>query len=374
MGKWYYCTLKPLGEFFFGGEHIFDLAGEEKSYFIKSEILPNQSTLLGTLRFLVLSKAGLLNDVSYIPDPRKIHDQIRLIGTKGFIIDGMMNVKADYGEILSISPVFLSDSIGHHWIKTPYNHRKYEKNYSYFDMEQGIHTDINRETLLPKQYEGKNGLTESFMDIDDEFHPIYDCFDGDDKNTKDLLFTFSDHTRISRRVEREGFFKKQYVRLKDCFGISFYCETKSEGCLPEEEIVYMGQEKSAFHFRCEEWYETNSPIAIMEKKIACVGCGNEADVYYAASDIYLPKGIARDDLLFSIVVTKPFRTLTYNMAAKNDFCRSRTRSEEYQLIKAGSVFYFQKGANKGLVFDADLEGMKQVGFNYLFLMGGKQYE
>ena len=374
MGKWFLCTLKPLESYFFGGEHIFDLAGEEKSYYIKSERLPNQSTLLGMLRFLVLSEAGLLNDTGIVPNNhRSFRDaQKRLIGENGFIIKGTMNSRVDYGEILSLSPLFLIDKNRHRWIRTPYNHDKQKKVFSCFTMKKGAFTDICKSTLLPINYNEKKGLTDSFLDIDADDHPVRDCSDNDGISHEVPLFSFVEHTRISRHSDKEGYFKKGYISLDPDFSFSFYCEMKIEDALPKRETVYLGQEKSAFLFNCEELNDNKNPVQSLEDKLKELYGGDGAAVYYAASDIYLPKGINKQNLLFSIVATKPFRTLTQNPSGCKNFRDSRIRSDEYQLVQAGSVFYLEKGSSEGLVSDVKLEGMQQSGFNYLFLLGGNK--
>ncbi len=344
MGKWLLCTLKPLGEYFFGGEHIFDMDGVEKSYFITSERMPNQSTLLGVLRFLALSKARLLNNSgNYSNSVSKA--QTDLVGKEGFMISGDMKVPKDYGEILSLSPVFLTDSHGHRWIRTPLNHVKTENTFTAFCMARGIRTDINESTLLPINYNAKDGLTDTYTDLDDPGHPVKNCIG------KKGLFTFSEHTRISRRNNKEGFFKKACITLDPNYKISFYCEVKSDDALPEKEIVYLGQEKSAFQFCRESVSNMVNPISSLETKIASLSAGNQADVYYAASDLYLPQGISKDSLLFSIVKTKPFRTLTLNLSGGKNYRSSRIRSEEHQLVQAGSVFYIEKDKASALVAD-----------------------
>lgn len=378
MGKWFLCKLKPLESYFFGGEHIFDLAGEEKSYYIKSERMPTQSTLLGMLRFLVLSKAGLLNDTAAPDDPRSFRDaKKKLIGENGFIIDGPMDSNADYGEILALSPAFLMDADRHRWIRTPFNHIKHKKSYTPFTMKKGPLTDIGCSPLLPKEYREKEGLSDSFLDIDSFEHPVRECgaVGGKDNNNsgrrKLPLFSFEEHTRIYRHSDEEGYFKKSYISLDPEFSFSFYCEMRTRDALPEKETVYLGQEKSAFFFSCEEMNDSTDPVQSLEKKIGELNGGPHGDVYYAASDMYLSNGINKQGMLFSIVETKPFRTLTQNPSGGSDFRNSRIRSDEYQLVQAGSVFYLEKGSAGGLLSEHRLEGMQQAGFNYLFPLGGK---
>ena len=58
--KKYLVTFKPVEPYFFGNEKNFAFRGQEKqmqlsnSYFIRSEKMPAQTTLLGVLRYLLL--------------------------------------------------------------------------------------------------------------------------------------------------------------------------------------------------------------------------------------------------------------------------------------------------------------------------------
>lgn len=369
MGKWYLCTIKPIGEYFFGGEHIFDLYGKEKSYYIRSERLPNQSTLIGMLRFLVLSKQGLLNDIEMASRTSLKARQQEMIGDKGFNISQAGESRVDYGEILNISPAFLirEKSNGkklHRWVPTPFNHVKGESVYSSFKMGNGYYTDISGKSVVPLNYKAKNGLTDSFFDIDDSSHPVVECCG------QDAIFSFEEFTRISRSNPDNGFFKKEYIRLNEEYSIAFYCEVKTPQVLPSREILYLGQDKSAFMFRCtEKGIGANcDPVKSFVNQFSSLAECPDADVYYAMSDIYLPDGINRQGLLYSIVKTKSFRTL--NEAFGKDYRSSKRRSRQYQLIQSGSVFYLAPGNVSGLISDADIPGMKQAGFNYLIKLGG----
>lgn len=369
MGRWYLCTLKPVGDYFFGGEHIFDLYGEEKSYFIRSERMPNQSTLVGVLRFLVLSGKRVLDDIKTPNNQAVKAKQAELIGKQGFSIDQACKGRMDYGAILSLSPVFLMSStksrtLGHRWFPTPLNHVKGTGVYSPFEMVGKKHTDISRESILPVDYNAKKGLTDSYLDIDDDTHPVIECA-GDDP-----VFSYKEYTRISRNNPENGYFKKECVHLRDDLEIAFYCEMGKADMLPEREAVYLGQDKSAFIFRSKELdpSEDGSPIKSLTDRLSRLPGCSCAGLYYAASDIYLPKGVDGQDLLYSIVKKKSFRTL--NTATGSDYRSSKKRSPEYQMIHAGSVFYLSPGSTGGIIRDADTIGMKQVGFSFLVRLEG----
>ena len=66
MSKRYLVKLTPTGKFFFGGDMRFGTDGKDgdfSSYIIESSMLPQQTSLLGMMRFLLLSNNPDLFDI-----------------------------------------------------------------------------------------------------------------------------------------------------------------------------------------------------------------------------------------------------------------------------------------------------------------------
>src|ERR1035437_5105326 len=91
--------LKPLTPYFFGGENTF--GDNNQSYYVRSNYLPQQTTLLGFLRYELLLQNKLLGT-----DPEK-KDWKSLIGKKSFQKENGAYI-SEFGAIKKISPVFLS--------------------------------------------------------------------------------------------------------------------------------------------------------------------------------------------------------------------------------------------------------------------------
>ena len=65
MSKTYFVKLTPTGKFFFGGDMRFGIDGKDgefSSYIIESSVMPQQTSLLGMMRFLLLSNNNDLFD------------------------------------------------------------------------------------------------------------------------------------------------------------------------------------------------------------------------------------------------------------------------------------------------------------------------
>ena len=83
----YLVKLLPLGKFFFGGDMAFKVNNKEtafSSYIIHSFMTPQQTSILGMMRFLILSK---VNDKSVFSVERNCINDVEkangLIGNSG---------------------------------------------------------------------------------------------------------------------------------------------------------------------------------------------------------------------------------------------------------------------------------------------------
>ena len=106
----YLIKLKPMDAFYFGDEISFEKNGanKEKNYLVRSRKFPQQTSILGMLRKEVLINTEHYKETwkDYIEHYKTNHYEIdRLIGKSGFQFDA--NDVQDFGEIQSISPVFL---------------------------------------------------------------------------------------------------------------------------------------------------------------------------------------------------------------------------------------------------------------------------
>ena len=386
--EWYLCKLKPEGEYFFGGERTFDFHGEggkkteeKNDYYIRSEKCPSQSTLLGTLRFLVLKKEGKLSDKGV---PNKDTTKL-LIGPESFSISDQNELS--FGKIIKITPLMLMDSKGNRLIRTPFNHNKSE-NYKPFLMSGPYKTQLGDNIWLPKDFNVKEGLADNFYDID-ENRIIKDSDDFQ-------MFSSHEHTRIKKREENNkknegGFFKKLYMSLNNEYVFSFYCLAE-EGALPEKSTVYMGQDKSLFLFT-SELIKKSDPMKEMKERISKLEKPKFVDakdqdaikVYYALSDVLQSENYQN---CYSMVRKKWFRSMVTTNCEKNQFRDRKKKSRLYQLFEAGSVFFIDADRNdetsiaekkdndkEGLYKEKVLEkNLNTIGMNILVEIGGKKDE
>lgn len=104
MTKTYLITLTPQENFYFGTPKSF-----EESFYVSSDYLPTQSSLLGMLRYQILKQFDLLN-ANGLPNTSKNDEITKLTGKIEFdFLQDLLKPKNSkiFGKLLKISPVFI---------------------------------------------------------------------------------------------------------------------------------------------------------------------------------------------------------------------------------------------------------------------------
>lgn len=371
--KSYLVKLKPLEPYFFGGERTFNFGvtedGSKKSYtpyFISSEDIMSQTSILGVLRFLILKINGKLNSTK--------ESTKDLIGESSFSFE---KKNQNFGKIYSISPLFLIHKNQEYYIKTPFNHKILEskenknKKYTPFKMEKFQDNTIIQSSKMiesfpmDKEYDPKEGIANTFLNISNG-----DIFPYEDN---DLLFRTNVQTGIKKTLtgnkedQNESFFKKEYKILNEDFIFACFVEAEE---LPQKETVIMGQGKSLFEFSCEE---KANDLEVKVKEFFFNYNKNQDEFYYALSDLKPNNAFFEKVKGFYITEKKDFRNLITDLSQKS-YYKFINKSRLYTLMKAGSVFYFdcKNGEFCGNeLFESEYE---KVGFNKLIKVGGEKNE
>ena len=107
----YLIKMTPLNTYFFGGEKTFTSAKGETNYFARSNRWPQQTTVLGMLRYLI----GKSVEPEF--DSAKI-------GSHSFIVGASDNT---FGFIDKLSPAFLVNDKGNYLLEAGTDHQKNKK-------------------------------------------------------------------------------------------------------------------------------------------------------------------------------------------------------------------------------------------------------
>lgn len=329
----YLVKLTPVGKFFFGGDATFKVGTDKSedyddkysSYIIRSFKMPQQTSLLGMMRFLLLSNSDCFdrnkNQIKDVNDPKLSE----LIGKQSFAV----NEVGDFGYISEIGPCFIMDKTGKAFFRAPMDIDLQ------VDLKESVDAVVNGEkvklpditkkikTNVDNHFSGKDYLPERFMAVDGTLA---------DKN----LFIEDVRVGINRnytgKTEKEAFCKQISYRLDG--GYSFAFEVSVNGCLDlsnyNNQVVQLGADSSSFAFEATPLSaDISYPVTDKEKVVLL-------------SDTYIAKPDAK--YAFSITKTRPFRFLkTTNSADKSAYNVKYNLlrcAERYELFCAGSVFYF----------------------------------
>ena len=171
----YLVTFRPLGDYSFGSDRRFSFVGknnysedEYAPYFIRTNRVPEQSTVFGMIRYLILVSNGieLKQDFHYDENTR---DKIKaLIGEKSFSLNGGVQ---SFGKLEKISPIFLRKNSKEVVIPNPFNNKQGREGIDQFEpiiLEEEITLPTSfGEIALPKskEYNPKEGYGDGYYNI-----------------------------------------------------------------------------------------------------------------------------------------------------------------------------------------------------------------
>lgn len=333
--KTYRVEFTPISPYFFGNEKTFSYPGQKvgnalrNQYYIKSERMPSQTTILGALRYLFLAH----KNADYTYTEAQFSENAARVGKESFDIS--RDHEQDFGTIHGISPVFLYHKKDGILIPTPFDHNAAGDNEKYTPFSHyGAVETPDGEKLYTEDYDAKIGLTDSFMKLKDA-----------SIISSDSIFDSECRVGIAVGKKSDGFFKKNYVMLKKGYSFSVYLTLTDENAVDalKKEYhgavsVFMGQGKSAFlvSFTEDENTVTEQLRVYLKRNIPQNG-----KVLYFLSDAVLSDSTALyESTLFAAVKTKDHRAfhIEYeDVNNKQKIGRVGKRDILYQLISAGSV-------------------------------------
>lgn len=310
--KTYKVTFTPLEPYFFGNEKGFaypkqkDGSQTNKSqfsnqYFIRSEVLTSQSTLLGAMRYHLLP-VKRSNWSEYTPEDKALNNEA--VGEQSF--DPACD--RTFGIISKISPVFIQQD-GNILVPVPMNHIKGEAAYTPFCEYKTVTTPFG-DRYYTEEYNAKDGICTDYMSLADGV--IVE---------RSAIFKPETRIGINRFAKKTGFFKKEYYTLNKGFSFGAYITLKGDSD-PEDGVLFLGQGKSAFAF---SFVEEENKLSEQIKQYLPDG------VAYCLGDTFTEPEIY-DKCKFSVTDTKTYRAYSKQggTVSKKDVL--------YRVISAGSVF------------------------------------
>lgn len=384
--------LTPLTDFFFGGEATFG-QDENRHYFVRSNLWPQQTSLLGMLRYELLKSEPRAFDLAQDKVTNKA-EAAELIGLHGF--DGLSNDA--FGIIEGLSPVFLINPDG-----VPYflcsrafledaadtfleQTSRIENNFRAMDLLNSTPTIFRTGYQLmyhkkgktePESYDGKTQFEDALIGLNGDLRPLY--FDTNEKDSKGVFVPVrktGNRKEYDGSTDDSGLFKQDFFRLQT--GWRFALLAEFNAALPSAfgttRSVQLGAERRTFRLKTGE-PPTKYFAGISFRQNHFVGFealyGNDTRVAHAdlAQTILLSDAQTEPSIYdwaaFVISEAINFRHLKTNMQEPNTEWKqgSEPKSQRLQLLRRGSVFWTNN--------PKDLENQIQkaaafqrIGYNY----------
>ena len=338
----YLITLKPVEEYFFGGENTFrSNENDEANYFARSNPYPQQTSLLGVLRYLLLVSNNAL------PIKNNKDKAEKLIGEKSFDASPQ-KTKQEFGVIDNISPLYIIDKKTNALYRITMPYEDFEVNFK----GNGNILLSTRKDFVPEI----NGYNPKKL-----YLPILKDKDGNTLSFNDVFKELPARIGISKDREQgddKKFYKQIFYTLNDDYAFAFYADIAGkyeniDTTIIEKGVVFFGGEKKQFEYRFikpeDEKYISEPDFSSGNDKIALL------------SDALIGKELL-EKIKFMINNVQEFRTV--KIAFDNHkFDKEQDVSGKINLLKRGTVIF----ADDPSEIETELNNpihYRKIGFNH----------
>ena len=405
----YRITLTPLSPFFFGGENTF--GDNNRNYLVKSNYFPQQTALLGLLRYQLLVQNGLLSDINgNVVDTEKAQ---KLIGECSFA-PTPDNTPNRFGVIENLSPIFLlhqnatTKKETAYWV-APFNegynkdkcsdawHLHIEPNNSCLSARNSQHKTMAKPLCVLKRmdkdekeevYLAKNELEPYLLGSDNKPRPYLLGSDNKPKHYAPHVFKVVEKIGINRPLshkphtshlstpnvaEESGFYKQTSYNLEQGFSFAFYA-TLTDDTKLHNNVVYLGAERSAFMMNVHKVDDIPKNYDYASKISGSVK-SNEAVVQIVLiSDTYVEADIY-NYCQFAITQIVPFRFLQARLSktihyfdVSDEKIVAMQKSKKFQLLKRGSILFVRKSdIENATSLIKKYQDFTQIGYNQFII-------
>ena len=380
MGKVsYLAILKPREPYTFSTDQKSpflkkdEVATGKESYFIESNIMPEQTTIWGMMRLLLIEQSNLMkSDFNY--DESDIQEIHKMVGAESFSFDNDQT----FGQLDSISPVFIckinKENKYDYIVSNPLcntakpvedvsasaeelTEKKKPIKFTPYKMNNPVNYADGKKISLPIGYDSKKGCVSGFVNLSTgEVIKRTDIFSS-------IVQTNSHKNEAGKLAEKKtdsgGFFKRERYTMKEGFCLAFFVSIDEEFKQDlRDDLVTIGAGKNVFSIHFIKDVSDN-----LEEKVQAYAPKSDTVWHYALSDIVF-KG-KPDYNEFAIVQFRYLRNIKtdYNKATYNE--RFKRSDSQVKIIQRGSVFYHGKES-----VEVNTNANK-LGYNRIVEIGGK---
>ncbi|WP_287621410.1 type III-B CRISPR module-associated Cmr3 family protein [Parabacteroides sp.] len=332
----YLVTLKPVGNYFFGGEVTLG-DGTTQNYNVSSNSLPQAASLLGLMRYEILRQNNLL---SYDASNKEVLGKVKkLIGEGGFSLSEKEE-RESFGILKGLSPVFLykpskdryytvervdiSQRGADEKVKHTVSVRTSSENRCSYSVEDRMEGQEKEEGWMTQ-------IQIPSFDAKKQDYNTYWC--DNEWNRIPNPFTFVEQIGITKNEkkdnEKDAFFKQKMVRLDPSLCMAFTVDVvEGNNIAAEKHWVYLGGNRSLFEMTIQQ---TDIDFRTYFKTL------HQEGSLLALGDAFLPDEDKRK-CLFVWGECEPCRYMENQVNQKHSWKKPK-KSSMYHLQKRGSVIY-----------------------------------
>jgi CRISPR-associated protein Cmr3 len=340
----YFIKLTPRGKFFFGGDRTF--ASTRQSYYAHSEYFPQQTAVLGMLRYSLLKLANALSDSAQAKKA--------IIGTDFQVKDGLNN----FEKIKQLSPVCIVEGTTF-WLPAGKDLQWYEnkqtKKYQPCQLQKNT---INMPPIVGFDHK------EWFQLLLAPF--IASTQKVDLSKALPLSEFYDEHFQVGNKKERTGisqddaFFKNDLLSFKrnaetyqSKYAFGFWAEIDAD--ISKLQSVQLGRES---YFNVEVMQNQPMPYKLPSNESGKGKVILQSNAY--VGDIELLRKVADFVLADSPV---PFKFIKSSDSDKHYAMNVQNRkSDQFYLLEQGSVIYTSK--LEEVIQLLNNGSFQQIGYNY----------
>lgn len=401
----YTITLTPVDKFFFGGDMTFQVGNKDdefntqySSYIIQSSRFPQQTSLLGMLRFLILRNAG-----ESLFANNRITDKVAaagLIGGRSFVVNNSNEPNIDGIYEQAINSFGKIESISHVRILRDGKELEFAPLFGSLESigsQNGTYNfgQLKVPDLTKDQYYAKDGL-ETLLIPTSDCQTFFNDYFSIMKKRKDIK------EKIKEKAKKDEDLTRPPYMLGDIFiedrriGIARNINSgKTDDGALFKQISWRFNNRDAEH--CFVFDAIVEDIDLTDNKyngqLVSVGADNsqfilrvikkeevkEADnqdnevntgatAVILLSPAFLKRSEVRDNTTFAVTRLMPFRFLESVMEKTESYhilSQNLTRSARYELYAPGTVFYFDDDSQCQAFIKAlkSKQDFRQIGYN-----------
>jgi len=344
----YKITLTPADTYFFGGEKTRrENDALIMDYFVVSNPYPQQTTLLGLLRyFLLLKNPTVFNGKSIINKT----EAAKIIGDESFSYG---DEPQDFGKIKKLLPLYFNNGTK-----------------DYFFAPRDIEFDMSDKFQL-----SKGGKNYNAKDHNNDIGQYLISNSGDRVKLSDVVKeqpAQAGNEKASKgqtRKEKENkFYKMTFCKLKTGWSFCMDAEIKDDAIKNGDSIFLpFGGEKSYFKLEVKKQMAAKQQLNdLFQRGVPYILC--QSDCFVDANILDDATFAVNDFVSFRNLKSKVQETARYSSMTHKDDATQLTRSDRYNLLQRGSVLYFEDKKRRDEAAKKIIEGKdncRNIGFNQI---------